>query len=40
MTINDKMTMTLLYKRERESFGGTAKRFQKKTLSPSLNQIP
>jgi hypothetical protein len=36
MTIHDKMTITLLYKREkRESFGGTAKRFQK-TLSLSL----
>jgi hypothetical protein len=33
MAIHDKMTITLLYKREkRESFGGTAKRFQK-TLS-------
>lgn len=38
MTISDKNTVTLLYKRERESLGGTAKRF-KKTLSPSLNQI-
>jgi hypothetical protein len=40
MTIHDKMTITLLYKREkrekRESFGGTAKRFQK-TLSLSLS---